>query len=318
MGILSYIDGYMKSGDSWEALCIECYRQRYQAEHFTDIPAAQGGDGGIEGYTQSGIVIQCYCPERHYSDDDLYDHLRDKMTGDISKLLMPRYANRLKSLGVPAIKEWHFVIPEYRDDRIVKHAEIKKQEVLAEKKAAPDCFLHIHNDFKVIIMRAAEFSQEIIRHIRKPHTDYLLNLSIKHSDTPDWERCDSEKVKNIKRKIMAVMTTEDDTIIDQLVANFVESYISGIDIVNDLRLTAPEFHRDLVELEQVVKRDVKLKTLMNNDPSSYRALFFDILSNFENKLKAEFIDILNLASIGELKQDLVASWLADCSMDFRK
>lgn len=321
MGILNYIDGYLKSGDAWEDLCVECYRQRYVDEHYTPIPATQGGDSGIEGFTQSGVVHQCYCPERDYTDNELYNHLRDKMSADIDKLMKAQYAQRLNDLGVPAIKEWHFVIPEYRDDRILKHAQTKRLEVLSAKKDRPNDYLHIHDDFVILIKCAAEFNVEIIRHIRSPHTDYLLNLTIKHSETPDWEKCgdESEKVANIRRKIKAVMNTENDSDdVDKLVSQFVESYISGLTILNDLQMSAPEFHKDLIELEQVVKRDVAMQTVMNTDPATYQTTFFNILNNFEDKLKAEFAEVLTLASIGELKQDLVSSWLADCSMEFRK
>ena len=50
----------------------------------------------------------------------------------------------------------------------------------------------------------------------------------------------------------------------------------------------------------------------------YEQLMEQIKSEiFENKLKEQFSTTVDLASIGELKQDLVASWLADCSMEFR-
>ncbi|WP_246359092.1 glycoside hydrolase family 2 TIM barrel-domain containing protein [Paenibacillus phytorum] len=123
--ILEFIDGPL-DGDSWEKLCNSCYRIKYQDEHFTEIPAVHGGDAGIEGFTRAGRVYQCYCPEREYSDDELYDHLRDKMTKDINKLTSQKYAKRLKEMGVPTIKEWHLVIPHYRDSRIIAHAETKQ------------------------------------------------------------------------------------------------------------------------------------------------------------------------------------------------
>ena len=82
MSVLQFIEGYM-SGNAWEDLCVMCYRMRYQDEHYTPISAAQGGDGGIEGFTQNGIVHQCYCPEKNYSDEDNYTHMRDKMTKDM-------------------------------------------------------------------------------------------------------------------------------------------------------------------------------------------------------------------------------------------
>ena len=57
--------------------------------------------------------------------------------------------------------------------------------------------------------------------------------------------------------------------------------------------------------------------VMNNDKTMNRALFNDILDNFQNKLEHDFSSMFTTASILELKQDLIASWLADCSMEFR-
>ena len=174
MSVLQFIEGYM-NGNAWEELCVMCYRMRYQNEHYTPISAAQGGDGGIEGFTQNGIVHQCYCPEKDYSDEDNYTHMRDKMTKDIGKLLKPDYIKKLKEWGVPPIKEWHFVIPEQKDSRIVKHAETKRKEVLAAKKANSTVYTNIDDDFKVIIKCAEDFLLEISRIVLAPHKDYLLN-----------------------------------------------------------------------------------------------------------------------------------------------
>lgn len=101
-------------------------------DNYTAIPATQGGDAGIEGFTYKGVVHQCYCPERDYSDNELYEHQRNKLTADIEKL--KKNADRLKALGVPPVVEWHFNIPEYKDTRILAHAESKRQEVIKAKR----------------------------------------------------------------------------------------------------------------------------------------------------------------------------------------
>jgi len=318
MSVLHFIESYM-SGNAWEELCVKCYRMRYQDDHYTPISAAQGGDGGIEGFTQSGVVHQCYCPEKHYSYEDNYTHLRDKMTKDIGKLLKSDYAQKLHDWGVPPITEWHFVIPEQNDSRIVRHAETKKREVMAAKKADPAAYTHISDDFKLIIKCADDFLLEISRIVLAPHKDYLLNLAIRDKITFDYTQCKSEKVKNIQRKIKAIKNTNDDSNEDvvYLVNHYIESYLSGLAILNKLRLNFPEIHALLIGLEESCKKDVSVKTRTMSDSSGNAQLFNKLLDDFENKLKEQFTTTIDLASIGELKQDLVASWLADCSMEFR-
>lgn len=313
--IMEFIDGYL-TGNAWEELCVQCYRMRYQQDNYTSIPASQGGDAGIEGYTNKGIVHQCYCPERIYSDSELYEHLRDKLSTDIDKLVAN--AERLRKLGVPTVVEWHYNIPEYRDSRILMHAEKKRQEIISGKKTDPASYSHISDHLQIVIKTAEDFTPEICRIIRTSLTDLKLNLAIKHSDEPDWSTCDSVKVANIRRKIKAVMLVADDNeALNQLVGIYVGCYISGLEVMSNLRVGFPEIYEDIYRLEQSYKRDVTIKTLMNTDKKMNSSLFSDILNDFHSKLEQDFSHVFTEASIGELKQDLVASWLADCSMEFR-
>jgi hypothetical protein len=312
--ILSYIDGY-KDGDAWEKLCVDCYRIRYQEDHYQEIPAVHGGDAGIEGFTKSGIVHQCYCPERDYSDSELYEHLRNKMTADIDKLL--NNGERLQELGVPPIAEWHFVIPEYKDSRILAHAANKQKEVVDAKAANPSENTHIADGFQIVIKVAKDFTPEISRIVRGSLTDMKLNLAGEHTD--NWEECDSGKVENIRRKVKAVMHVDDDSDedVNKVVGMYIGCYISGIKIMNHLRIDFPEIYGGVFRLEESFKQDVSLKTLMNKDHSLNQTNFNEILDDFQNKLEKEFSPVFEVATIRELRQDLVASWLADCSMEFR-
>lgn len=318
MMILDFIEGEL-DGNSWEGICQSCYRMKYQTEHYTEIPAVQGGDAGIEGFTRTGIVNQCYCHERDFSDNELYEHQRDKVTDDINKLISPKYADRLKKLGVPRIKEWHFVIPYYKDSRIIQHAETKRKEVLKLKKADPKKFDYIDDNFDIIIKQAEDFRLEITRIIRTTLTDTKINFAVLHTTGPDWSKCDSEKANNIKRKVKAVMgdVNEDDEDFNEIVNTYIESYIKGLEILRVLRVSYTEIYEDIYNLEQVYKKQVSLKTKMNTDSSINIKLFNEILDDFESKLKTEFT-YFTAASIIELKMDLISGWLADCSMQFKR
>lgn len=316
---LDYIQGPL-DGDSWEKLCISCYRMKYQEEHYTEIPAVFSGDAGIEGFTRNGIVNQCYCPEREYPDDELHIHLRDKMTEDISKLVSSKYARKLKELGVPTIKEWHFVIPYYKDSRILQHAESKRQEVLTLKATQPEDYKYIDDNFIIVIKQAEDFAVEITRIIRTTLSDVKLNFAIHHTASPDWSKCGSEKVQNINRKVKAVMGNvkgDDEDDFKIAVNTYIEAYISGIDILRNLRISYPEVYEEIFMLEQSYKKQVSLKTRMNIDSTINSKLFNEILDDFEKKLLDQF-RYLTYASIIELKLDLVSGWLADCAMEFKK
>lgn len=311
--------GNRMDGDSWEELCQSCYKIRYQNEHYTEIPAAYGGDAGIEGFTRTGIVIQCYYPEKCHDDNNLYEHQRNKMTKDIGKMLDADYKKRLQKLGVLQIKEWHFVIPEYKDSRIIEHAETKRKEVLAKKSENPEQYDYIAEDFIVVIKTADDFKFEITRVIRNSVTETKLNLAVLDTRDVDWTKCDSEKVNNIKRKVKAVMndvSTEDEDYRD-VIDTYIESYLKGIEIMRMLRVSYSEIYEDVYNLEQAYKKQVSLRTKMNTDRSLNMKIFNEILLDFEKQLR-ENCQYFTAASILELKTDIISAWLADCSMQFRK
>ena len=313
---IDLIESYM-TGNKWEELCVECYTDRYQLENYQYIPANSGGDAGIEGFTQTGIVHQCYCPERQYNDNELYDHQKNKLTTDINKL--KNNGKRLKELGVPIIHEWHFNIPEYRDSRILKHAQKKQEEILNEKGNNPKSYEHIADDFLIVIKTPNDFKTEISRIIRNPITDYRLNLAIEHTNNFDWSKCDSEKVKNITRKIKAIMNTSIcNEQINEIVGVYIDYYNSGLINMHKLQNEFPIIYRDLYELKESYENEVRIKTLMNTDHLMNKNIFENILNEFENKLEKEFSTVFNTVSISELKQDIIAGWLADCSMEFRR
>lgn len=314
-GINSFLKDYM-NGNNWEDLCVKCYRIRYQNDNYTAIPATNGGDAGIEGFTNKGIVHQCYCPERNYSDNELYEHQRNKLSTDIDKL--KKNGTRLYALGVPPIIEWHFNIPDYKDSRILAHAEVKRQEIINAKKENPSGYVHISDDFQIAIKTAKDFTPEISRIIRENLANVKINAEIKHNNEIDWTKCDSVKVENIRRKIKAVMLVDDmNDSLDRVVEIYISCYINGMEIMNNLRANFPEIYEDVFNLEQSYKSEVAIKTLMNTDKKMNSSLFNEILNDFQANLEHNFTPMFTSASIFELKRDLVASWLADCSMEFR-
>lgn len=312
---MEFINGEL-DGDSWEDLCDKCFRLRYQTEGYQRVPAVIKGDFGIEGFTTTGIVFQCYFPEREYSDDELYNHHRNKVTRDINKLI--NNGKELKSIGVLNIKEWHFTTPLYKDKRILQHCETKRQEVLAAKRT--DGLDYIDDNFKILVKVERDYMREINR-LLYLYKDFKLDLALKHTSDIDWTKCPADKVNNIKRKISAIMPDSGDSTwrdrYDRTVNIYLSYYIKGIELLGKLKIENPEFYERIFQLENACKIEMQQKCDMNDDSAINKKLFFEVLENFESKIKDEFGEQITLASIGELKTELVSTWLADCSMDFR-
>ena len=98
---------------------------------------------------------------------------------------------------------------------------------------------------------------------------------------------------------------EDDPDLNYVINVYIDFYIAGLEIMNNLQLHFPEIYEDLYKLEQSYKREVSLKTRMNTDRQLNQSLFNNILNEFQEKLEKDFSKMLTQASVVELKQDLV-------------
>ncbi|WP_204378469.1 hypothetical protein [Agaribacterium haliotis] len=90
---------------------------------------ASPGDFGIEGFVlNKGIAIQCYCPDKHYTQKELYENQRDKITDDLNKLKLYE-SDILERIGNRKISKWIFITPQVNNHRLLRHATNKAQEI---------------------------------------------------------------------------------------------------------------------------------------------------------------------------------------------
>lgn len=309
--------GYAKNpydGDEWEDIIDKCYTLRYQLEGYQKIHANLGGDAGIEGYTKSGIVYQCYCPEKHYTDDKLWENQRDKVTKDIKKLI--NNGERLKELGVLKVKEWHFVTPEHRDKRILIHCENKRKEVLEKKHELG--LDYIDDNFKILVKVGQDFMEEINKLVSLGMSKFDIRL--KDTEPLNYNECDSEKIANIKRKLKVVINPDDNPNMnikyDRMVEIMIKYYLEGIKIKNNVKQINTELYEKIISIDTMFKKDIEIKCIMTPLGTIHMDTYNQIIKDFESELKKEMGDLITMESIGDLKWNLMSAWLADCPMDF--
>jgi len=179
-------------GDSWEGLCQLVFKLKYGDQNYQEMPASPG-DFGIEGFIKNdGVSFQCYCPDFHYTQKELYEKQRDKITADLGKL--KKYESEIfKRIGEKKIKEWIFLTPTITDNNLLKHAQSKQNEVKGWSLQILDI------DFKVVLKDVDFYAKEIneIQVISGKKIIFLEPLAIQKSNNPDDV---TEYEKNISRK----------------------------------------------------------------------------------------------------------------------
>lgn len=141
------------AGDGWEEYCQKLLKIKYDSVGYHEVPARFGGDLGIEGYTRSGLVFQCYAPDGNPPAKELYESQRKKITKDISKLLK-NGSDLLKVMGGVIVEKWHFLTPSYDHRGLLPHCHKKETEVHKAKKK------HISQRFVIEIKTEDHFIKE--------------------------------------------------------------------------------------------------------------------------------------------------------------
>jgi hypothetical protein len=182
------------NGTSWEGIMQICFRLKYENEHYQAIPASSG-DSGIEGFTKTGKVFQCFCPDNNITSKALYEKQRDKITEDLGKLSL--YESKLQRFLGPGIKikEWIFVTPEYRMNDLIVHCNTKRQEILDQNLSIID------SNFQIVLFDINCF----IKELRVALTDdgqqlFLPPESMDTGTFTQWKDQEIDLVSNAVRK----------------------------------------------------------------------------------------------------------------------
>lgn len=299
-------------GNGWDTFCQKCLKLRHINEGYQSIDAHFGGDLGIEGYTRTGLVFQCYCPDEEYDPKNLYKHQRSKITRDLKKLIT--YQDQLlQILGGVRIKKWIFVTPKNLNRDLVLHCVTKRDEYRA--KNLP----HLDQDFDVLIQDADYLIEQARIVLEQTNRRLLINSEeIKDETAIQWAESEVESVQNTTRKLTATYPTPHSTDvverIQRLTAKRIEYFIKGSSVINKLRKMVPEQYERFVAVVDSIETDVEDKCMY---PSEDNQKFFrEIESLVSERLSREFGNTLDSITVSHLERWIISDWLMRCPLDF--
>ena len=291
------------NGDAWEDYCQKLLRLKYT--DYQEVPAQFGGDLGIEGFTRSGIVFQCYSPDEDLGGVELYEKQRDKITRDIAKLT--KNAIAISRLGVGEIREWHFLTPSYNNRELVSHCRKKENEVI--NKRLPQ----VNNNFQIYLRTENDYLSQIQQIIGTS----LLKVNPLTTE-PALDELDSllnsenEIVLNIKCKLGRLLLPSAQS--EQLVRDLVHSYVVGQNELEALNERFPKIYQGVVQLKAAKEKQLGIKVL--SAQGGHGSILNQVLDEYEGKLMYDFSATLTSALITILSTEAIADWLRRCPLNF--
>ncbi|WP_280159449.1 hypothetical protein P5491_012835 [Priestia megaterium] len=299
-------------GDSWETFCQRCLKIRYREDGYQSIPAHYGGDLGIEGYTRSGIVFQCYCPDENYEPKKLYEHQRDKVTKDLKKLVTYE-EDLLKFIKDMKIKKWILLTPSYHNKDIVKHCIDKRDEYRKKNMT------YLDDEFDVLIQDIEFFLEEMPIAFGMANKRLTIEIeNIPKEEVVEWEKAQIQEVDNIVRKTTATFLHNSNKNIERKVRIItdkrISDYLNGSKKMRKLQTTFQDQYERLVRVIDIYESTVEENCLYPTEDN--KKLFDEIEKELETMLDKEFGDVLDSLLIIELKRYVISDWLMRCPIDF--
>ena len=190
-------------GDSWEEYCQHLLKTKYN-EDYQEMPAHTKGNYGIEGFTRSGLVFQCYCPDEEYDTKTLYKNQRKKITEDLGKL--KKYKRELQRyFGPTKIKQWVFLTPKFTNKELVAHCQNKASEY----RGMADAMDILDNNFDVLVKDEQFFLREIliVKQILKQKLP--IDVDVREDEIIDWRNCNAEYVTTLFNKINVLFNDDE-------------------------------------------------------------------------------------------------------------
>jgi hypothetical protein len=298
-------------GDKWESISQICFKQNFREEGYQEVKATPG-DYGIEGFTRTGKVFQCYCPDESYSSAELYVKHRDKITKDLAKL--KTFEKQLKSfLGDVKINKWYFITPTYAKNDIITHCTSKRDEVKSWGLSIID-----NNNFEVI------FEDISFLH---PHLTLALDATTQKVNlSPDKKITEVEKLKWKGKKINLVENAQrkhqlrfDENTpnleqrVDKLTEQTIAYFLGGNILLRMWQNEYPTEYEKFLSIISLVENEVEEKCMFPVQDKN--VLYFSFKSLVEEKLNIAFPK-LEQEMIMNLTNQVLADWILRCPINF--
>ncbi len=298
-------------GNKWESVCQLCFKNNFREESYQEIKATPG-DLGIEGFTRTGKVFQCYCPDEHYSAKELYEKQRDKISRDLKKLKIHEEQLK-KALGTTKIKKWYFVTPQYAKNDIVQHCSQKRDEVKSWNLSIIE-----NNDFEVIF-EDISFLHPFLK-IAIENTNIKIDVipenSIELDEKLKWKDSKISLIENSQNKNAHRLDSSSsnyDLKLDKLVDLNVEHFLEGKSILTKWEEDYPVGYESFLKITSVIESEIEERCITNlKEPSE---LYEDFRSLLKNELQNSFKDLAP-QMILKLTNWALADWIFRCPINF--
>ncbi|MFI1430401.1 hypothetical protein [Streptomyces lydicus] len=304
--------GWIWDPDSWQEWAIRLLRQQYGADNVIKVPDQDRGDLGIECFTRSGIVYQCYCPENpDLGPRALYDNHRDKITKDIKKFIQNE-VELTRLFDSVKIRSWILFTPRHESHKTVQHCSEKA--TLVRRANLP----YVATDFIVDVHELADYkdSAEILRRgpILPAPVGVPATIPKVTADGIDFRQVQSPLISVMDEKLSRIPRLANPDKRATYRAHLLGSHLTGEGLLDRYMESIPEVYQQIVDCVASVERGLLLAYGPGDLPHKVLGSVIDeVCERVEQVVPG--IAKSNAESIALMA---VTDWLQQCPLDFEE
>lgn len=296
-------------GHEWEKLCIKCLHDKFRDEHFTPVTARTQGDWGIEGFTRTGIIFQCYNPDyENSSSNDIYSRQKDKIKRDLEKLI--KNQDELRQILIDQkIKEWVFLTEEITNKKLLLDISELTKEYRNKN-------LDILDENFIVSVQDKSYIENFIKpQYFENKIDY--KSSIENYDEVFEKQLDSKYINHLNSKVKKLFQhLKKDMLIIKRKEQHILNYVVGLDILASMQKDLPEQYEKFLEVTSNFENNDLIDILYLNQEKSDQEIFREIQEKLLDSLKKDMSDMCRGLFIEKLRNYQIALWLLHCPLTF--
>lgn len=294
------------TGHEWQEFFSSLLIAIHGVGEYERVPDQDRGDLGIEAYSFSGRVYQCYAVQAGLTVTKRYEKQRDKMTEDIGKFC-ERQEDFAALLGDVQVTSWVFVVPRAESKRLLQHAtaQTKRLRDAALPYASPDirAVVITQDDLAPFILSLNRLSAQKISLAPRPPSD---------GDVKALEDAQPIQIHNLTEKLERLYKGRPQALKLDRRSGMMRARLLCENLLDDLRDAAPE---TLSRIRSLIQARYRRLEVFGPTEGTPRSVLEEEISRLSDDLAAQASE-LDLNERELLVDGTVALWLMLCPLDF--
>lgn len=291
----------------WEQYFKSIIRLHYKPANCCDLPDSQNGDFGIECYTLSGHVFQCYLPEQSSDVEKLVKAQRKKINTDILKFTTKYKADLELLFGETKISRWILATPYSKSAKLTQYCTQKSLRVRELKLP------YVADDFQILVQTDSDYITEraVLR-----RTNYQLNLDLSNSTVDHAVSFINEHVDFLDKLNLKLPKIDPSASVQETYRHFlIQKYLDYQNLIDELKQNWVDIYEIVYKCIQQRETNLVGLSMLTSSSAQPADKMLKQMEVLKENIEKE-IPTLKESDLEKINWGVISDWLIRCPLDF--